>query len=154
MLRPQDNRARETHSLNGIWDFTFDTEEVGREQQWWLAELPGARPMPVPASYNDIIPSDPARDHIGEVWYQRVVRVPRSWDNSRIVLRFDSATHRTTVWVNEREVMSHEGGYTPFEAVLDVVPGELIRITAAVDNRLSWQSIPPGVIEDTPTGPQ
>jgi beta-glucuronidase len=47
------------------------------------------------------------------------------------VLRFESATHRATVWVGEREVVSHEGGYTPFEAEItpDVRAGELIKIT-------------------------
>ena len=50
--------------------------------------------------------------------------------------------------------MSHEGGYTPFEADITdhVTPGEGVRITALINNTLHWQSIPPGVIEDTPAG--
>jgi beta-glucuronidase len=58
------------------------------------------------------------------------------------------------VWVNDVEVMSHEGGYTPFEADISdhVTPGQEVRITALIDNTLHWQSIPPGVIEDTPAG--
>jgi beta-glucuronidase len=80
--------------------------------------------------------------------------VPRGWQGQRIVLHFEAATHRATVWVNETEVVSHEGGYTPFEADITAYasPGEEIRITAVVDNTLNWQSIPPGVIEDTPAG--
>lgn len=31
-------------------------------------------------------------------------------------------------------------------------PGEQLRITALINNTLHWQSIPPGVIEDTPAG--
>ena len=72
--------------------------------------------MAVPASYNDIAADPAVRDHIGEVWYQTTVRVPRGWDGRRIVLHFESATHRATVWVDDVEVVSHEGGYTPFEA--------------------------------------
>jgi beta-glucuronidase len=70
------------------------------------------------------------------------------------VLHFESATHRATVWVNDVAVMSHEGGYTPFEADITdhVAAGEQVRITALVNNTLHWQSIPPGVIEDTPAG--
>ena len=48
----------------------------------------------------------------------------------------------------------HEGGYTPFEADITehVTGGEQVRVTAVVNNTLSFQSIPPGVIEDTPAG--
>lgn len=85
---------------------------------------------------------------MGEVWYQRSIRVPRGWAGERIVLRFDAACHRATVWLDDTEVATHEGGYTPFEADLsDVVSaGKEHRITVAVDNRLTWQTIPPGVV--------
>jgi len=60
--------------------------------------------MAVPASYNDLV--DPGlRDHVGEVWYQRTVRVPRGWAGERVVLYFESATHRATVWVGDQEVV-------------------------------------------------
>jgi len=152
MLRPQETQTRERRALNGLWSFALDPRGEGREAGWWRSPLPQAREMPVPASFNDIVPG--LRDYVGEVWYQTTVRVPRGWDGQRIVLRFESATHRATVWVNDAQVMSHEGGYTPFEADVTehAVPGEQIRITALVDNTLSFQSIPPGVVEDTPAG--
>src|SRR5690242_11664457 len=102
--------------------------------------------MPVPASYNDIFPDADLHEHVGDAWYETKVLVPASWAGERIVLRFGSATHRAVAWVNGRRVAEHEGGYTPFEAdVTDVVePGEVCRVTAVVDKRLSWQSIPPG----------
>ena len=123
---------------------------------WWRQRLPGSREMPVPASYNDIFADAEVHDHVGDVWYQTVARVPERWRGERIVLRFDAATHRAVVWVDETQVAEHEGGYTPFEADLtDVVePGAEIRITAVVDNVLSWQSIPPGYVEETPDGPR
>ena len=94
------------------------------------------------------------RDYFGDIWYQRTVQVPRGWAGERIVLHFESATHRATVWVGDHEVISHEGGYTPFEADVTefVTPGEQVRVTALVNNTLSFQSIPPGVIEDTAGG--
>ena len=110
--------------------------------------------MAVPASFNDILTDAAVRDYFGDVWYQTTVRVPRGWDGLRIVLHFESATHRATVWVDETEVVSHEGGYTPFEAdVTDHVrAGEEARITVVVNNTLSFQTVPPGVVEDTPDG--
>jgi beta-glucuronidase len=62
--------------------------------------------MAVPASFNDIAADAAVRDYFGDVWYQTTVWVPRGWDGRRIVLHFESATHRATVWVNDAEVMS------------------------------------------------
>ena len=93
-------------------------------------------------------------DHVGDVWYQRTVFIPRGWAGQRIVLRFDAATHRATVWVEDTLVAEHEGGYTPFEADVSalVSPGEECRLTVVVNNELTWQSIPPGVVEVLPDG--
>src|SRR4051794_2289500 len=150
MLRPQDGPTRERKSLNGLWRFRLDADGAGRDAGWERGPLADAREMPVPASYNDV-PADAAvRDHVGDAWYQTVVRVPRGWAGQRVVLRFDAATHRAVVWVDDVEVAAHEGGYTPFEAdvTAHVRPGEEVRITVVVDNRLTWRSVPPGIVED------
>ena len=154
MLRPQDTATRETKRLDGRWAFALDPDGVGHEEEWYAGQLRDARVMPVPASFNDIAADAAVRDYVGDVWYQCVSRVPRGWDGQRIVLHFESATHRATVWVGSTEAMSHEGGYTPFagEVTGDVVAGDEVRVTVCVNNTLSFQSIPPGVIEDTPTG--
>src|SRR5580658_3354410 len=116
MLRPQDNARREARRLDGLWDFVVDTQGVGRDQGWWRGPLVNPTPMPVPSSYNDILVDPAVHDHVGDVWYQRTIFAPRGWDGQRIVLRFDAATHRASVWVDDTHVVSHEGGYTPFEA--------------------------------------
>ena len=154
MLRPQDTATRERKRLDGLWRFSLDAAGQGRTARWFAGPLPDAREMPVPASFNDIVADPAVRDYFGDVWYQTTVRVPRGWDGRRIVLHFESATHRATVWVDDTEVVSHEGGYTPFEADITahVRAGEPARVTVLVNNTLSFQSIPPGVIEDTPAG--
>lgn len=154
MLRPTANWWRDRSSLDGLWRFAVDREGVGRDQRWWRAPLPGRTEVAVPASYNDLFADGSVRDHVGDVWYQTSVHVPVRWRGERIVLRFDAATHRAVVWVGETRVAEHEGGYTPFEAdVTDVVSvGAENRVTVVVDNRLSWESIPPGYVEDTPDG--
>ena len=156
MLAPRDTPTREMKSLNGLWRFTVDPGGVGRDQGWARGLPANAREVPVPASYNDIFPDRDVHDHVGDAWYERMVRVPARWEGERIVLRFGSATHRATVWVNGVEVAEHEGGYTPFEAdVTDVIePGAEHRISVLVNNLLTWQSIPPGYIDQTPDGPR
>jgi beta-glucuronidase len=145
MLRPRDSATRDRKALNGLWRFSYDR-----------AGLADGREMAVPASYNDIGADAGLRGHVGEVWYQTVVIVPAMWDGRRIVLHFESATHRARVWVGETEVVAHEGGYTPFEADITgfATPGESITVTVAVDNTLTFQSIPPGVVEQTAAGPR
>src|SRR5579863_7365915 len=154
MLRPQDNPFRDTKRLDGLWDFALDRDGSGRREQWWRGPLPEAIKMAVPASYNDVLADPQAHDHVGDAWYQRHVHVPTGWDRRRVLLRFDAATHRATVWAGDVLVAQHEGGYTPFEA--DLTPhlerGVPLRVTVVVNNELSWQSIPPGMIEVTPDG--
>ncbi len=156
MLRPRDTRTRERRSLDGLWRFALDPVGVGRTEEWWGRSLPGAREVPVPASYNDVFADASIRDHVGEVWYQTSVRVPERWSGERIFLRFDAATHHGTAWLNGTQVVEHTGGYTPFEAdVSEVIEfGAQNRVTVAVDNRLGWETIPPGRVEETPDGPR
>ena len=156
MLTPRDTSTRQRKSLDGLWRFALDAAGDGRGDGWPDGLPPDAWEAPVPASYNDVFPSAAVHDHVGDVWYETTVRVPAAWAGERIVLRFGSATHRAVVWFNGAQVAEHVGGYTPFEAdVTDVVqPGGENRVTVAVDNRLSWHSIPPGFVEDTPDGPR
>jgi beta-glucuronidase len=151
MLKPQVSRARETQSLNGLWAFALD-REVGESP--WSGRLPTSREAPVPSSYNDVFVDAEIRDHVGVVWYQRSVIAPRSWSGRRIVLRFDAVTHAGTVYVDDRRVAYHEGGYTPFEVDVSdvVVPGEPFLVTVAVDNRLSTATIPPGEVSTDAAG--
>ncbi len=154
MLRPQDNGVRECKSLDGMWAFTPDGGGAGRRDEWWRAPLPPGRTVPVPASYNDLFVDRDLHDLVGDVWYQRSLFVPAGWAGQRVVLRFDSATHRASVWVDDELVVEHEGGYTPFEADLShlVVPGRELRLTVAVNNELTFQSIPPGVVQEAADG--
>ena len=156
MLRPVDTSSRERKNLNGLWAFRLDREGVGTAQAWQAGSLPDASQMAVPASFNDLATDRETREFFGDIWYQTVVRVPRGWAGQRIGVHLESATHRGTVFVNDTEVITHQGGYLPFEAdITDLVaPGEEFRLTVRVNNVLSFQTIPPGVIEDSPHGPK
>lgn len=154
MLTVRQTASRNVYCLDGIWDFRLDVADEGLAKEWFASPLKEARPMPVPASYNDIVPCEEIRDYVGVVWYQRVASVPANLGDQRLVLRFGSATHDATVWVNGQQVMSHVGGYLPFEAdITDLVKDdETFLVTVAVDNRLTWQSIPPGYMHKDTAG--
>ena len=154
MLRPQDNSARERKLLNGLWRFRIDVDAQGRREGWESRRLEDARQMAVPASYNDIFVDAAVRMHVGSAWYETEVWIPRGWQGRRTTLYFESVTHRATVWADGVLVGHHEGGYTPFEVDISAqsVPGSSVRITVEVDNTLTFQTIPPGVVLETAHG--
>ena len=149
MLYPQESESREIKDLSGIWRFRADKDSSGRNESWFATPLRDTIPMPVPCSYNDVTQEVSLRDHLGEVWYETTFFVPASWRGNRVCLRFASADHAATAWVNGREVVSHKGGFLPFVAdVSDVVCyGAENRLTVAVDNLLTWETLPPGWIK-------
>jgi beta-glucuronidase len=139
MLKPRPTASREQVNLDGIWRFALD---------YSAGPLDGTLEVAVPASYNDLFTEPAIRDHVGWVWYERTVRVPRGWAGERILVRVDAATHHGRVLIDDTLVAEHSGGYTPFEAdVTDLVrPGGEFRLTIGVNNELTETTIPPGSI--------
>jgi len=146
MLRPQSTATRELLNLDGLWNFKVDFNGEGFNQNWAAKPLDTKLQAPVPASYNDIFTDTAIRNHVGWVFYQRSVRVPRGFAGERINVRVDSATHEGIVFVNGKEVARHVGGYMPFSADITdhVQAGEEFNLTIAVNNELTNETIPPG----------
>lgn len=149
MLHPRESESRELKDLCGLWRFKRDVRNEGLEKQWFRQPLVETMEMAVPASYNDITTDGTLHNHIGLVWYERDVFVPITWANRRIVLRFGSVTHHAHVYINGKFCMEHKGCFLPFEAEVKglLQPGQSNRITVAVDNQLTWQTLPTGEIK-------
>ncbi|WP_457100742.1 beta-glucuronidase [Microbacterium sp. P5_E9] len=146
MLKPKQTPTRELVNLDGVWRFAIDTR---LPEQPWLAPLDTPLEAAVPASYNDLFADPEIRDHVGWVYYQREVRIPRGWQEERILLRFDAATHAARVYVDNQLAGEHVGGYTPFDVDLTdlVAAGGSFRLTVAVSPDLTNETVPPGKIE-------
>lgn len=146
-LKPQRTASRELVNLDGMWKFSLASGPNDTAQPW-TAPLPKGLECPVPASYNDIFVDPEIHNHVGWVYYQRDVIVPKGWSQEQYLLRAESATHHGRIYVNDRLVAEHVGGYTPFEAdITNVVgPGDKFRLTIAVNNELTHETIPPGKI--------
>ena len=154
MLKPQSNAARQILSLDGIWDFKVDFNDEGFSQQWASSKLDGNLDCAVPASYNELFTDTKIREHVGWVWYQREVFVPKGFAGDRVFIRVDSATHEGVVFLDGKELVRHVGGYMPFEVeVTDLVsPGASHLLSIAVSNILTNETIPPGYVETLATG--
>lgn len=149
MLKPQDGPTRELITLDGIYRFKVDHNRTGHSENWQAGRLDTDLEIAVPSSYNDLFTDQRIRDHVGYVWYQRDVRVPRGWSGEQVWIRLDSATHAGEVWIDETKVAEHAGGYLPFEADITdhVAAGHTFRLTIAVNNELTQATIPPGEIK-------
>ncbi|KJH50583.1 glycosyl hydrolase family 2, sugar binding domain protein [Dictyocaulus viviparus] len=126
-----------------------NSNDVGLRKLWYtmdLAKFPNATIMPVPSAYNDLSASAELRDHIGWVWYQTTIFVPKRDIGQRMILRFSSVNYYAKVYFNSKEIGSHIGGHLPFQFDItsSIIFGSENKITVAVNNTLSWKTIPQG----------
>lgn len=154
MLKPQLNPARQLVSLDGIWEFKVDFKDEGFNQNWAQAKLDTDLDVAVPSSYNELFTQREIREHVGWVWYQRELVIPRGFSGQRYFVRVAAATHEGVLYVNGKELVRHVGGYMPFEAEITdlVAPGEVALLTIAVSNVLTNETIPPGEVQVLKTG--
>ena len=137
-LYPQNNEARMTTDLGGVWDFRF------RGDKEW-------QPIAVPASYNDQSPDPRFRNYAGITEYRRRITVPKAWKGMRVFLRFDAVAHSARILLDGREIAAHRGGFLPFEVELDglLEPGGTAVLTVEADNRIHHGTLPIGTEGET-----
>ncbi|MBT1181915.1 beta-glucuronidase [Bifidobacterium sp. CP2] len=154
LLYPRVTATRRIQDMDGMWGFRFDPAGEGERNGWPKDGLPDPRPMPVPASFNDIVTDKASREYAGDFWYETDVLVPGEWRDKDLYLRFDAATHRADVFVNGTHVGSHEGGFTPFAVRIDDVVRWNGRnhVAVRVNNELSHTSLPAGTTGTLPDG--
>ena len=143
LLYPQQNLHRNLLDLSSIWEFQLDPDEVGERQQWF-SRLPSPRFIPVPGNWNDQF--DDAKNYLGLAWYRKEVTLPPVWKGQRVFIRVGSANYTAKVWINGKEVGSHEGGHLPF--VLEVTKALFWNkanvIAISVENKPLPERVPAG----------
>ena len=78
------------------------------------------------------------------VWYRRGFDAP---DAECLLLHFGAVDYRCTVWVNDVEVASHEGGHSPFTA-------DITNVSRARNNVLVVKAVDPLPDRTVPRGKQ
>jgi beta-glucuronidase len=131
---------RTVTSLNGDWHYLVD-QSPGRalytsggeinDRSYALNEHPNivgkhnqeydfsaAPTLKVPGDWNTQVPE--LFNYEGVLWYQRDFEAqPKA--NTRTFLHVGAANYRSHVWVNQKQVCDHEGGYTPFDCEVTAV---------------------------------
>jgi beta-glucuronidase len=113
--------ARALYTSNGaINDKSYALNEhpniTGRHNQEY--DFATAPTIHVPGDWNTQVPQ--LFNYEGVLWYQRDFNFePRT--NTRTFLHVGAANYRSHVWVNQKRVCDHEGGYTPFDCEVTAV---------------------------------
>lgn len=148
LLYPKESQHRLIESLDGMWRFQFDDKDEIKES---IATTPltSEIQMPVPGSFNDLVTEDWQKNYAGVFWYERDCFIHEVSAEQRLILRFGSATHRATVYVNGHRIGHHEGGFLPFE--MDITEAvnfnQMNRISVQLSNELHADTVPAGKTE-------
>ena len=122
-----------TQSLDGPdWLIATDPKNTGREEKWFAAPRPEAKPTKVPWVIQDIFPN-----YHGVVWYWHdFTAAANPHPDGRFVLRFLAVDYYAEVWLNGVCLGKHEGSEDPFEFdVTDALkPGTTNRLAVRVLN--------------------
>ena len=117
MLRPEYPRPQMVRdgfvNLNGEWDFEFDFGKSGVERKMY-EKGNFSKKINVPFCPESKLSGIEYVDFIPAVWYQRSFTVPSDWKNDKTFLHFGAVDYLCVVYINEKEVGRHVGGYSSF----------------------------------------
>ncbi|MEM6805744.1 MAG: sugar-binding domain-containing protein, partial [Bacteroidota bacterium] len=109
--RPDFMRSQ-WENLNGNWEFEFDAEDKGVQENWAKGGKDFSRQIQVPFPWGSALSRQKDEADIG--WYKRDIIIPESWKGKRSFITIGAADWETHVWLDGELLGSHQGGYVPF----------------------------------------
>jgi hypothetical protein len=101
-------------NLNGLWEYAVTP--LGASEP---ASFDGQILVPfcIESSLSGVMKEVGERN---ELWYKREFTIPSAWKGKNVALNFGAVDWKTDVFVNDVQIGSHKGGYTPFS--FDITP--------------------------------
>lgn len=115
LIHPQPQfRRKNWQSLDGEWQFMFDDENCGSNQQWFQGLPKSAQSIIVPYTYetkkSGIHDERPHR----HIWYQKDFIHQKKQPADTTLLNFSGIDYFSEIYLNGYLVGEHRGGYTSF----------------------------------------
>lgn len=125
--------------LNGKWDFEFDFGRSKQDDLTILTREKWEKEIIVPFCPESDLSGIGYKDFIPAVWYRKKITATADMLKGRVFLCFGAVDYDTTVYVNEKKVGTHRGGYTSFRFDITdkLTEGENTVIVHAVDDTRS-----------------
>ena len=114
--RPQLVRDR-WQNLNGLWDYAITPKELLKAPAEFTGKL--LVPFPIESALSGVMKPLLPKDRL---WYSRTFRVPADWRGAdqQVLLHFGAVDWGCTVYLNDKQIGSHRGGYDAF--TVDATP--------------------------------
>ena len=135
----------QTRRLAEGWEYLQGTLG-GPWEVWHSEELATWQPITMPHCFNAYDACDPDTPYYrGNGWYRTHIPISNPYPNGRTVLHFEGAGQTTTVYVGEKLVGKHTGGYDEFAFdITDLLPTQqaAVPITVLCDNSRDLDRMP------------
>ena len=125
--------------LHGEWSFALDPAEMGIPGKWYTKDVAQSYRFDKVTVPHCFSVDRRYESYTGTVWYRK----PFKWKpvtGKRVILHFDAAYYKTSVWLNDQKVGEHEGGYTPFSFDITDFLKEGDNLLAVSVNNDTWQT--------------
>ena len=100
-------------NLNGEWEFEFDFGASAEERERYKNTL--EKTITVPFCPESKLSGIEYKDFIGGVCYRRTIDITAGQLMGRVIIHFGAVNFKTALYVNEKKVGVHIGGYSSFE---------------------------------------
>ncbi len=129
-----DFKRKNWINLNGYWQFEFDGDNTGLQNQWFASKSSFSKKILVPFPWG--APLSEVNDEADIGWYKRKITVPEKWNGNRIFLVIGASDWHTTAWLDGNALGEYKGGYTPFEFELTpyIKPGQSQNLVIRVED--------------------
>lgn len=105
---------RKTVSLNGVWKYRIDQNDIGVRQSFYLSNGEEDVWKEIRVPHNWYL-TEQIGDYFGTIWYARKFEVPEEMKGKRVFLYFEGVDYISEVWLNGAYLGFHEGMFNSFE---------------------------------------
>jgi beta-galactosidase/beta-glucuronidase len=101
-------------NLNGEWQFEIDGGRSGEARELWKEDVTLKGKINVPFCPESSLSGIGHTDFMFGVTYKKKITLTQKDLDGRVLLHFGAVDHSCTVYVNQKKVGTHKGGYVSF----------------------------------------